>query len=253
MESFNTRPQRPEEAEVRKHFGEQIPTDAPLMQPDNTSIWALQDGTLLWDWRNGYANIGEPETPENRLKCLMYISGEAGAGKSILIQSLANSTEVNTFEMPGVDDRGAAFTTPYEIHTALEFNRSYEIVAFTSQTHSTEVSRAVENEAQIRGLRFYDISLNRKVETTECSARYALQVMNGNAEEASLRGTIDKLVLTVDHHLQTINSLTWWAKLSDHDRSKLTYMSSEIQGHSGVGYIEELHEYYTKRTTRPKM
>jgi len=221
MEPLNNRPQRPEEAEVRKHFGEQIPTDAPLMRPPYTTVWALQDGTLLWDWRNGYASIGEPETPENRLKCLMYISGPAGSGKSILIQSLANSTEVSG--MPGDDDRGAAFTTPYEIHTALEVNRNYEIVAFTAQTHSAKISGAVERQAQIRGLRFYDIRLSRKAETPECSAsdapdlitrlkntitgkdaeinelkgnlaelnmQYALQVVDGNAEEAVLREVI---------------------------------------------------------------
>jgi len=52
-------PAGPTEQDVRDHFAGQLPTDAKLMRPAYTSIWALEDGTLLWDWRNGYAQIGE--------------------------------------------------------------------------------------------------------------------------------------------------------------------------------------------------
>lgn len=45
----------PTEQEVREHFN--LSADAPLMKVPQTTIWALTDGTLLWDWRNGYAEI----------------------------------------------------------------------------------------------------------------------------------------------------------------------------------------------------
>ena len=44
----------PTEREVREHFN--LSADEPLMQVPYTTIWALEDGTLLWDWRNGYAD-----------------------------------------------------------------------------------------------------------------------------------------------------------------------------------------------------
>ncbi len=44
-------PSGPTEQEVREHFGDKIKADAKLMRPAYTSIWALEDGTLLWDWR----------------------------------------------------------------------------------------------------------------------------------------------------------------------------------------------------------
>jgi len=50
-------PAGPTEQDVRDHFAGQLPTDAKLMRPAYTSIWALEDGTLLWDWRNGYASL----------------------------------------------------------------------------------------------------------------------------------------------------------------------------------------------------
>ncbi len=51
----------PTEQEVREHFN--LSADAPLMKVPQTTIWALEDGTLLWDWRNGYAELEEPRRP----------------------------------------------------------------------------------------------------------------------------------------------------------------------------------------------
>jgi len=50
-------PSGPTEQDVREHFAGQLPDDAKLIRPAYTSIWALEDYTLLWDWRNGYANL----------------------------------------------------------------------------------------------------------------------------------------------------------------------------------------------------
>ena len=56
-------PSGPTEQEVREHFGDKLKADSKLMRPAYTSIWALEDGTLLWDWRNGFAELGEPPKP----------------------------------------------------------------------------------------------------------------------------------------------------------------------------------------------
>ena len=46
-------PVGPTEAEVRAHFGAKLNPAVNLIRPAYTSIWALEDGTLLWDWKNG--------------------------------------------------------------------------------------------------------------------------------------------------------------------------------------------------------
>jgi len=33
------------------------------MKVPYTTIWALTDGTLLWDWRNGYADLSDKPKP----------------------------------------------------------------------------------------------------------------------------------------------------------------------------------------------
>ena len=54
---------RPTEEELRAHFGDKLPATARLMRPAYTTIWALEDGTLLWDWRGGFATLGERPKP----------------------------------------------------------------------------------------------------------------------------------------------------------------------------------------------
>ena len=54
----------PTEQEVREHFN--LSADAPLMRVPQTTIWALTDGTLLWDWRNGYAELRSSELIEHK-------------------------------------------------------------------------------------------------------------------------------------------------------------------------------------------
>lgn len=61
MDILNT---PPTEQEVREHFN--LSADAPLMKVPQTTIWALEDGTLLWDWRNGYAPIQKPYVSHGR-------------------------------------------------------------------------------------------------------------------------------------------------------------------------------------------
>jgi hypothetical protein len=60
-----TPPGGPTEQELRLHFAETLPTDAKLMRPEYTTIWALEDGTLLWDWKNGYADLSRKAVMPN--------------------------------------------------------------------------------------------------------------------------------------------------------------------------------------------
>lgn len=49
---------RPAEEQVRQHFGKLLKDTDAIMRPPYTTIWALEDGTLLWDWKSGYADLG---------------------------------------------------------------------------------------------------------------------------------------------------------------------------------------------------
>jgi len=93
MKQRNTQP--PTEAEVRKQFEGQIPNDAKLMQPDHTTIWALDDGTLLWDWKGGFAQLTETGIV-SKTECVIYLSGRQGSGKSTLVGLLDNAVEVES-------------------------------------------------------------------------------------------------------------------------------------------------------------
>jgi hypothetical protein len=61
-------PVGPDEFEVLAHFDGRLPLDAKLMRPAYTSIWALEEGTLLGDWKNGFASLGCP------LKTVIYLT-----------------------------------------------------------------------------------------------------------------------------------------------------------------------------------
>lgn len=61
--SPNHPPAGPTEQEVLDHFDGLLPADAKLMRPPYTSIWALENGTLLWDWRNGFADLSQERKP----------------------------------------------------------------------------------------------------------------------------------------------------------------------------------------------
>ena len=91
-------PVGPTEQEVREHFTDKIPVDARLLRPAYTSIWALEDGTLLWDYKNGYAQLGP------KLKCIMYVTGLKGSGKSSFASLLDNAVELPASEIIKVLD-----------------------------------------------------------------------------------------------------------------------------------------------------
>jgi len=72
-------PSGPTEQEVREHFGDKLKADAQLMRPAYTSIWALEDGTLLWDWRNGFSEIVPERRPYPSKERKPAYTGTAGA------------------------------------------------------------------------------------------------------------------------------------------------------------------------------
>jgi len=100
-------PSGPTEQEVREHFGDKLKADAKLMRPAYTSIWALEDGTLLWDWRNGFAVIGsasikheikmlmqDPPVRKGDIECIMYVTGKQATGKTNFVRLLSDAVEV---------------------------------------------------------------------------------------------------------------------------------------------------------------
>lgn len=144
-------PAGPSEAEVLEHFGDKIPPGSKLMRPPYTSIWALEDGTLLWDWRNGFSDARAG--PGRALKRIMYVTGPRGSGKSSLVNLMPNAVEVS---VNMVNSRLEA-----NILGKIEANASTEVIAFTSHDHSYETKDRIMQLAEEFGAKFYNITIKR--------------------------------------------------------------------------------------------
>lgn len=78
----------PTEQEIREHYGDKLPADAVIESVPYTTVWATDEGVLLWDWRNGYADLSpeQEETPatdkELLAECLKFLDEEAYSLKS---------------------------------------------------------------------------------------------------------------------------------------------------------------------------
>jgi len=129
-------PVGPTEQEVREHFGAKLSPASPLMRPAYTSIWALEDGTLLWDWKEGYAALGP------KLKCIIYLTGPQGSGKSTLVSLMRDAVEVRMPE------------TLIEIDSNLEFNRERETIVFTESGFSAGSASKLKRLSGSRNLEF---------------------------------------------------------------------------------------------------
>lgn len=81
----------PTEAEVRQHFGKLLKDTDVIMRPPYTTIWALEDGTLLWDWKSGFADLGPV------LKNIILLIGGSSTQRSEIAQ-LFNNADVIDFE-----------------------------------------------------------------------------------------------------------------------------------------------------------
>lgn len=70
---------QPTEQELRDHFGDSLPADTEIERIPYTTVWATEDGVLLWDWRNGYADLSpEQDNAEELLaKCLKFLTEDA--------------------------------------------------------------------------------------------------------------------------------------------------------------------------------
>lgn len=147
-------PSEPTEQEVRQHFGDKLKADAKLMRPAYTSIWALEDGTLLWDWRNGFADE-KPKAvkPETKLRTLMYVTGAQGSGKTTLIECMHCAVEVST--------RSVLSQFSENLLRRVEANASCEIVVFTAQRFSPNTDKSLRLIAEELGLKFFNINLTK--------------------------------------------------------------------------------------------
>jgi len=79
----------PTEQELRDHFGDSLPADTAVERIPHTTVWATEEGVLLWDGRNGYADLAPP------IKVLMYVTGAQGSGKSTLVSLISGAVEVD--------------------------------------------------------------------------------------------------------------------------------------------------------------
>ena len=146
----NHPPAGPTEQEVREHFGNKLKPDAELMRPAYTSIWALEDGTLLWDWRNGFAD-GKPVIPQPKLKTIMYVTGEQGSGKTQLVKLMSNAVEVNA--------RSILSQYSENLLRRVETNAQSDTIVFTAQRHSPNTEKSLRLIAEEHKLIFYTINL----------------------------------------------------------------------------------------------
>jgi len=145
-------PSGPTEQEVREHFGDKLKADARLMRPAYTSIWTLEDGTLLWDWRNGFADE-KPKAvkPETKLKTLMYVTGKQGSGKTELVRLMSNAVEVNA--------RSVLSQFSENLLKRVEANVQCETVVFTAQRFSPNTDKSLRRISEELGLKFFNINL----------------------------------------------------------------------------------------------
>ena len=140
-------PVGPTEQEVRAHFGAKLNPVVNLIRPAYTSIWALEDGTLLWDWKNGYSNLG------SNLKCIMYITGPAASGKTHLVGQLTNAVEVSI--------RSALTQSEQNLRRRVEAHQERNTAAFTSQRFSPTIVSRLKRIAEEFDLSFININLTR--------------------------------------------------------------------------------------------
>lgn len=148
---MNSRNAQPTEQEVREHFN--LSADAPLMKVPQTTIWALTDGTLLWDWRNGYADEKPAPRQATKLRCIMYVTGAQGSGKTELVRLMSNAVEVNT--------RSTLSQFAETLLRRVQENAHNETEVFTAQRHSPNTEKSLRLIAEERQLKFYSINLTR--------------------------------------------------------------------------------------------
>jgi len=167
-------PAGPDEAEVRKHFGVQLPPDAQLMRPAYTSVWALEDGTLLWDWRNGYADLSPKRAtveelsagyggPTNiaegfKLKTVMYLTGPPASGKTVLADSMRNAIEINLHSVIGF----AGLSRAMSLADKHDFYETIVITSNATAPTAFDVDNALRIWCRERKLKYYHINLTRK-------------------------------------------------------------------------------------------
>ena len=145
--SDKTKINQPTEEEMRTHFGDKLKPDAVLMRPDYTTIWALEDGTLLWDWRNGYAVVKGP------LESIIYLTGPAASGKTYLISRMRNAVEVM------LSGGQHAIGRIGEIAKILRGHEGATTVVFTNQAHHPLALELLRRHAEKIGAEFLNIKL----------------------------------------------------------------------------------------------
>lgn len=133
------------EEQIREHFGSLISESATIERIPYSLVWALSDGTLLWDPQNGYANLGPT------VKSIIYLAGPAGSGKTTLARMMRECTELNRREYISLTD----------LSRAIEAAQTETVIVSDQKAFDPDYKNLIESYARNRKLIFYSITLTR--------------------------------------------------------------------------------------------
>lgn len=134
---------RPTEQELRQHFGKLLKPDAVVETIKYTAIWAADDGTLLWDPKNGYADL----TPKQRV--IIYMTGPPASGKTTLVELMHNAVELNAGAFINFTDLSRALKRVEDVETA--------VITY----NSPDIKNLLRIWCREHNLKFYHINLTR--------------------------------------------------------------------------------------------
>jgi hypothetical protein len=148
----------PTESDILKHYPEL--KDAPIEIIPHTKIWATKDGVLLWDPKNGYADItvptrlssAESNTLKPTLKRVVYLTGPQGSGKSRLVSMMRNAVELNRGQFIGFTDLSRAIQKYDKCETVVICTNDMRPQAFN-------IENALRIWCRERKLEFHNINL----------------------------------------------------------------------------------------------
>lgn len=150
----------PVEDDIRAYFNHALGPDKEIEIIPHTKVWATIAGTLLWDPKNGYADIsakpGLPLSESNivttTLKRVVYMTGPSESGKTRLVEMMRDAVELNRSEFIGFTDLSRTIKK-YDNHETV-------VVCFNSSTpQSFNLDNALKIWCRERKLEYHHINL----------------------------------------------------------------------------------------------
>lgn len=157
----------PTEDGIRAHFGKALPAEMPIEQIPHTRVWATAEGVLLWDPKNGYADItAKPYTPYSgnmipmeqivkkvQLETLIFLNDSATElDRATLVISLENAGHLYAKKFIGFTNLTHAIKRNWEFKQIVVVSPEYGGNGFN-------VENALRIFARERKLNFLSINL----------------------------------------------------------------------------------------------